>query len=1198
LHPVASGRWRAALAAVGLLALVGGPLDAQFLDRIVATDGAQPAGGFALGPPAISGDGRFVAFVSQASNLLGPGLDTNAAEDVFVADLVTGSVERVSVSTAGVEGNGRSGVRLNPVRSDIGISDDGNVVVFTSPASTLVDGNCMAMPLPPDCDNNMSFDVFVRNRQTGVTTRQNVSQRAGITFGTFPGLDQNLSGTERAAISGDGNYVAFIQASFIPLVDGDADEFGNGEVYLREIDGPLLRASVDLTPNQGIDAIGPLSLSDDGNRLVYVSLSSSLVPGDTNNQHDVFLFERSSGTITRVSVADDETESDGPSRSPVISGDGRYVAFWSTATDLTPPTPNTGGRIYVRDLVAGTTTRIDGTGCLPPPAFGCTGGTTISRLSLSDDGRFLAFDYSGNDMLWPEDSSPAADLYVYDRVHSRPYRISTNLAGGNANFSALAPALTDDGALVAFTSFASDLVGAPSCLMTPAGPTCDTNNQADVFVGSPQVVTPIQSVRNLAPRSDGQRGAALVAHKRLVVRAYPRLPRSYGAPLAAVGKLCIDGMVPSCPPGQFFQVEGQALPFGTELSAADRRAALDSLNFFLEGGPFGLLDPGPHSFEIRITPQTPGAFPEIVRRFDALLNETDQIDIYVYPYRLRNAAMMDVPPDPALLASGEDFTRAVYPVSEAKVPPAVVAPSSLFLGLPGMTPAAQDKAERDLVRDLVRKLARQPAPGPQRRRFAAAVVPDSVDGANPINALGYTYPAVPEAVVTVDESSAGTPVISSTIAHELGHQLGFGEEYCYSPNVFPCAVGGIFDAANPPPRNAEAGDENGTFVSELMDAFDVGPLQPGRKALFHEGLVALRGYMGAGDDDNSWTTGTEYAHLYGQLTRAPAPLVAPATVLRTVVLITGDIQQDGDVALDPLILFQSDGVFPQPMPGSTYTVEFRGPGDTLLGSQSFDVSFLRETLDGEDSQVTEEDEVPFALYFDLPDGTVSVRLREGGTPLAQIDKSANPPTVDFVDATLQAGNVLDLEWMGSDQDGDDLTYTLLYSPDGVLIEVLAVDLDTTTFSFDLDEVAAAGFGAFVRVIASDGWNAGQDDHPLGPQFAVLDVDADGVIQPLTDGLLVLRHLFGFTGGTLIGSAVGGGCTRCVAADITTYLNGLGGQLDIDLTGGSHQALTDGLLVLRYLFGFTGNTLTNNATGAGCARCDAAAIVNYLNGLDY
>jgi hypothetical protein len=161
-----------------------------------------------------------------------------------------------------------------------------------------------------------------------------------------------------------------------------------------------------------------------------------------------------------------------------------------------------------------------------------------------------------------------------------------------------------------------------------------------------------------------------------------------------------------------------------------------------------------------------------------------------------------------------------------------------------------------------------------------------------------------------------------------------------------------------------------------------------------------------------------------------------------------------------------------------------------------------------------------------------------------------------------------------------------------------VDLDVTTHTFDLDDVTPLGFGGFLRVRASDGWNFAENDFAIGPQFAVLDVDANGAVQPLTDGLLVLRHLFGFTGATLINNALGGGCTRCLAPDITTYLNGLGSQLDIDFNGGSPQALTDGLLVLRYLFGFTGSTLTNNATGPGCMRCDATDIVDYLNDFDY
>ncbi|HEX2465302.1 MAG TPA: hypothetical protein VHR17_11835, partial [Thermoanaerobaculia bacterium] len=117
-----------------------------------------------------------------------------------------------------------------------------------------------------------------------------------------------------------------------------------------------------------------------------------------------------------------------------------------------------------------------------------------------------------------------------------------------------------------------------------------------------------------------------------------------------------------------------------------------------------------------------------------------------------------------------------------------------------------------------------------------------------------------------------------------------------------------------------------------------------------------------------------------------------------------------------------------------------------------------------------------------------------------------------------------------------------------------------------------------------------------PAFAVLDVDANGQVLPLTDGLLVLRHLFGFTGATLTNGAVGGGCSRCLAADITAYLNGIASQLNID-GNPSLAPLTDGLLVLRYLFGFTGTTLTNGAVGPNCTRCDSAAIVPYLGGLD-
>jgi hypothetical protein len=159
-------------------------------------------------------------------------------------------------------------------------------------------------------------------------------------------------------------------------------------------------------------------------------------------------------------------------------------------------------------------------------------------------------------------------------------------------------------------------------------------------------------------------------------------------------------------------------------------------------------------------------------------------------------------------------------------------------------------------------------------------------------------------------------------------------------------------------------------------------------------------------------------------------------------------------------------------------------------------------------------------------------------------------------------------------------------------------VNTFTTSYQrVPRVAAEAGGDFVVA-----WSSSQDGDSEGvfaqrfALFATLDVDADGALGALTDGLLVLRWLFGFTGTTLTTGAVGGACERCDAATILPYLTGLGSILDID-DDGALTPLTDGLLVLRWLFGFTGATLINSAVGGGCERCDAPAIETYLAGLD-
>jgi hypothetical protein len=114
----------------------------------------------------------------------------------------------------------------------------------------------------------------------------------------------------------------------------------------------------------------------------------------------------------------------------------------------------------------------------------------------------------------------------------------------------------------------------------------------------------------------------------------------------------------------------------------------------------------------------------------------------------------------------------------------------------------------------------------------------------------------------------------------------------------------------------------------------------------------------------------------------------------------------------------------------------------------------------------------------------------------------------------------------------------------------------------------------------------------------LDIDASGDVEPLTDGLLVLRYLFGFSGGPLVAGAVDvDQCGRCTAGEIETYLDSIVSQLDAD-GDGETEPLTDGLLVLRWLFGFSGGPLVAGAVDTGdCTRCSAEAIAAYLDGLD-
>ncbi|NEA68082.1 PD40 domain-containing protein [Streptomyces sp. SID12488] len=272
--------------------------------------------------PSVSADGRFVAFDSFASNLVFG--DTNNIHDVFVRDRQTGETSRVSVDS-----NGRQGDGISQLPS---ISADGRQVAFSSGAKTL--------SLFPD--NNRSDDVFVHDRLTGRTDRISVG----------PGGDEGNSASRTASISADGQYVAF-ESTASNLVAGDTGGPIDTDIFLYD---RVTRTTTQV--NLGPDGLGDsrtpsqerTTLSADGRYIAFVSGEDKLVTGDTNSSWDVFVRDRVTATTTRVSVADDGSQSDGYSSSPSISADGHHVAFTTSATNLGGDGTSRRFNLYVRDL--------------------------------------------------------------------------------------------------------------------------------------------------------------------------------------------------------------------------------------------------------------------------------------------------------------------------------------------------------------------------------------------------------------------------------------------------------------------------------------------------------------------------------------------------------------------------------------------------------------------------------------------------------------------------------------------------------------------------------------------------------------------------------------------------------------------------------------------------------------------------------
>ncbi|WP_456389581.1 hypothetical protein [Profundibacter sp.] len=392
----------------------------------------------------------------------------------------------ISMAADGSESDGRS--------QTPNLSADGRYVTFTSDASNLVAG-----------DTNDRGDIFVHDRQTGITSRVNVATNGTETsdvssdsslsadgrYVTFISLDSALvsgdtNGTwdifvhdrqtgetsrinvatdgseannysEAPSLSADGRYVSFNSRASNLAAD---DTNGRNDVFVHDRQtGETERVSVASDGSQANDFSYESNISSDGHFVAFTSGATNLVAGDTNGRRDIFVHDRTTDTTRRVSIATDGSEADGNSEAPGLSADGRYVSFVSTATNLVAGNTDGLADLFVHDLLTGETTQAG-------YAMSGTDGQT-----LSDDGRYVTFT-SYASYLVADDTNNTSDIFVSDRMTGALRRVNVAADGSQANQTSLNASISSDGNIITFMSGASNLVSG------------DTTGNFDIFTVS------------------------------------------------------------------------------------------------------------------------------------------------------------------------------------------------------------------------------------------------------------------------------------------------------------------------------------------------------------------------------------------------------------------------------------------------------------------------------------------------------------------------------------------------------------------------------------------------------------------------------------------------------------------------------------------------------------------------------------------
>ena len=381
---------------------------------------------------------------------------------------------------------------VHPGPATVDVSADGRFVAFESAAALV------------PADRNRSVDIYVLDRSTGNVTLESIV--ADATVG---------DGTRHPRLSGDGRYLVF--TSSWPELADQPMAAGVPQVVLRDRQvGTITLVSRTLAGTPATAPSGHADISDDGGTIVFHSAATDLVAGEDRNgpRSDVFAFDARSHRAERVSVDAKGRPAAGSSFAPTVSGDGRTVAFVSSAPLVDASNRRRSDReaarvrhVYVRNLHSGFIRRISrASGAAEPdgPSF---------HPAVSRDGRLVAFVSEATNLV-PHDRNRVADVYLHDAHTGQTTLVSRSARGGSATGPSRHPALSGGGRFVAFVSDASDLDCAGLC----PNHVPDLNLVADVYLfdALTHAVARVSGARARSPWWEVSTGPSLDAAGRVI----------------------------------------------------------------------------------------------------------------------------------------------------------------------------------------------------------------------------------------------------------------------------------------------------------------------------------------------------------------------------------------------------------------------------------------------------------------------------------------------------------------------------------------------------------------------------------------------------------------------------------------------------------------------------------------------------------